>query len=424
MSIQTTKIRKGFNFHYIHTKKFKTTTLSFYFHRPLNKREVTINALLANLLKRGCPSYPDTAALNRRLDELYGARLECGVRKKGDSQIIYINFEFVNERYIEKSKPVIKSIFELAKEIVAGQTAFTSNYVNQEKENLRRLILALINDKRSYANMRCIEIMCEGEPYGIRELGFEEEIDKINEEQLYNHYKNVILASPVDVFLSGEADINWAQKQLEENFSQLNCDKSAYPCFTIFKSSGKIKRIDETQELAQGKLSLGFVTGINAMDEKFPALLIFNSLFGGGPYSKLFNNVREKLSLAYHVLSRTDLFKGIMIVNSGIEMENFQKAFDEIMLQLEEIKNKNITRDELSAAILTTVNAIRSIADNAVATEDYWLGRLITGKMDGFEELADRLGEVTIDNVVDIAGNVMLDTVYFLTGKEIENINE
>ena len=174
--------------------------------------------------------------------------------------------------------------------------------------------------------------------------------------------------------------------------------------------------------MAQAKLSLGFRTGVNSTGGMYPALLVFNAIFGGGPSSKLFNNVRERLSLAYYVSSRADGFKGIMTVNSGIEAENFQKAFDEIMNQLDQIQKGDITDSELSAAILTMVNSLRSISDSALATEDYWLGRLMIGKHTDIEHLIQCLQRVTVQEVTSIANETALDTVYFLKGREAEAI--
>ncbi len=159
----------------------------------------------------------------------------------------------------------------------------------------------------------------------------------------------------------------------------------------------------------------------NITSERYPALVIFNALFGGGPYSKLFNNVRERLSLAYYVSSRAEAFKGYLSVNSGIEVADFQKAFDEIMLQLKHIQNNDITEDELSAAVLTTVNSIKSIADSAAMMEDYWLGRLLMGSQIDFDQFVEQVKNVAAKDVVDIAKDIVPDTVYFLKGKETQS---
>lgn len=419
MSIQSIEIKNGINLHYLHTKKFKTTTFGIYFHRPLRREEVTINALIPNVLRRGCPLFPETKLLSGQLDELYGAKLDVGVRKKGDSQVIHINFEFINENFISKSQPVLENILELAQSMVLEQTHFPQQYVNQEKENLKQHILSLINDKRSYAMTRCTEIMCEGEPYGLNELGFIDDIDNINETALYEHYKNVVLKSPVDIFVCGDVDIFWVEQHLTEIFAGIEPATAKYPETVVVKDVGSVKNITETEQIAQGKLSLGFRTKTQPADGKYAALLIYNAILGGGPSSKLFNNVREKLSLAYYSMSKIDMFKGIMTINSGIEVENYQIAYDEIMKQFEAVKNGEITDDEISFAILSTVNGIKSIADSALMMEDYWLNRIIVGVPRTFEEITQMVRKITKEQVIEVANNVELDTVYFLKGEQL-----
>lgn len=418
MSIQSIEIKNGINLHYLHTKKFKTTTLGIYFHRPLNREEVTINALVPNVLRRGCPLFPESKLLSGQLDELYGAKLDVGVRKKGDSQIIHINFEFVNETFISKSQPVLDNILTLAQSMVLEQSHFSKQYVNQEKENLKQHILSLINDKRSYAINRCTEIMCEGEPYGINELGFIDDIEGIDENTLYEHYKNVILKSPIDIFICGDVDIFWVEQHIAEIFSNVEPITTKYPKTVVVKNVDSVKNITETEQISQGKLSLGFRTKIQPVDDKYASLLIYNAVLGGGPSSKLFNNVREKLSLAYYAMSRIDMFKGIMTINSGIEVANFQTAYDEIIKQFEAIKNADITDEEMSSAILSTVNNIKSMADSALVMEDYWLNRIIIGVPRTFEEITNMVQKITKEQVAEVAKNIELDTVYFLKGEQ------
>ena len=415
MSIQSIKIKNGVNLHYIHTGKFKTTTLGIYFHRPLRREEAAMNALAANVIKRGCPLFPESQKLSRRLESLYGASLVTGVRKKGDSQIIHVNFEFVNERFVPGEQSVFGSVFELAKSVVFGQEGFSPEHTAQEKENLKQQIMAQINDKRTYAANRCKEIMCADEPYGISELGFVEDVDFTDAVNLFYHYKNAVLKSPVDIFICGDADISAAERLVRDMAVGIEAE-GVYPETTVVTTVGEVKSVTETEQINQGKLSMGFRTKVMPGGERYPALLVFNAVFGGGSSSKLFNNVREKLSLAYYANSRIDMFKGIMTVNSGIEVENFQKAYDEILLQLDEVKNGNITDDEMSAAILSTVTNIKSMTDSAPIMEDYWLGRLISGISSGFGDVTRMVQGVTKDEVIAAAQDVELDTVYFLKG--------
>ena len=418
MSVNSIKIKSGINLHYLHTNKFKTTTLGVYIHRPLTKDEATKNALLSMVLRRGCVLFPDSRSLAKQLDELYGATLETGVRKKGDSQIININLSFANEKFINNSEPILESILTLADSMILKQTHFSKEYVEQEKENLKTLILSQINDKRQYASLRCTEEMCKNEPNGIDRYGFIDDIDGIDENILYEHYKNTFLTSPMDIFMCGEVDIFWVEQRLVEIFATIEVKNSKYPKISIIKNVAEVKNITETEQIAQAKLSMGFRTKVEPNDANYPALLIYNAVLGSGTYSKLFNNVREKLSLAYYVSSNTDYLKGIMLINSGIEVANYQKAYDEIMVQMNAVKNGDISDEEMQSAILATVNSIKSLTDNAVLMEDYYLSKLIAGNIIDIDELVELVSAITKEQVIEVAKDICLDTVYFLKGSE------
>jgi predicted Zn-dependent peptidase len=418
MKLNSIQIKSGVNLHYLQTSKFKTTSLGFYFHRPLNRNEVTVNSLLSMVMRRGCPDYPTSRELAIRLDSLYAASLESGVRKKADSQIIAFDFTFANEKFIGNSEPVLENVLKIAYSLILKQDGFSEEHINQEKENLKMQILSQINDKRQYATQRCIEEMCKDEPYGTNKLGYVEDVDKITSNELYQHYKNVILKSPVDIFACGDIDIFWLEQQLRQMFSEIEISDYRYPKLTIIKEVSDVKNITDTEQIVQGKLSLGFRTKIGPTDARYPALMMYNSILGNGVFSKLFNNVREKLSLAYYASSNVDYLKGIMTINSGIEVENFQKAYDEILVQIEEIKKGNITDNELFAARLGTINSLKSLTDNAILLEDYYLGKLITGQIIEIDELVELIQGVTKEQIIDVSKGIELDTVYFLKGSE------
>lgn len=418
MNLNSIQIQSGVNLHYIKTNKFKTTTFGVYIHRPLSRDEVTKNALLAKVLQRGCPLYPTSRELSAAMDNLFGAVFETNVRKKGDSQILSVNFSFANEKYLKTDEPILQNILKIAESLIMHQTAFNEDYVKQEKENLKNDILAEINDKRSYAIKRCISEMCKDEPFGMNRLGYTEDIAAITAEDLYTHYKQAILKSPVDIFVCGDVDIFWVQQRVKSMFKEIEIPDSTYPKNTVVKEVQEVKHITDTEQIVQGKLSLGFRTKIEAADPRYPALMLYNAILGSGVFSKLFNNVREKLSLAYYASSSVDYLKGIMTINSGIEVANFQKAYDEILVQMNEMKNGNITPEEYAAAKLGTVNSLKSLTDNAFQIEDYYLTKLITGHIIEIDELTKLIEHVTVEQIVEVAQNIQLDTVYFLKGSE------
>lgn len=411
-------IKENINLYYIPTKKFKTTTLGIYIHRPLTREECTINSLLSMVIRRGCPGFEDSKTLSRYLDNLYGAAFATTVRKKAERQILCANFQFVNDKFLDDDINIFDSILDLADKAILKQESFNEEYVKQEKENLKKQILSIINDKRSYASKRCTEIMCKDEAYGISKTGYVEDLDKIDKTSLLEHYKNVVLKSPIDIFVNGDVDIESVAEKLKSMFADVNVEYNIPAPADVKKEVNDVKRVTEEQQIVQGKLSIGFRTNVYANDENYPAMMMYNSILGSGIFSKLFNNVREKLSLCYYASSSVDYLKGIMLINSGIEVSNFQKAYDEILVQMEDIKKGNISDMEFSAAVLGTVNAVNSTADNPFVMDDYYISKIISGKMITLEELAESIKKVTKEEVMQVAKNIQLDTVYFLKGCE------
>ena len=416
MKPEKISIKNGINLYYIPTKKFKTTAFSIYIHRPLTREECTLNALLSMVIRRGCPMFPESKELSRHLDNLYGVSFSTTVRKKAERQIICANFQFINEKFLEEKSNILDGVLNLAKDAILGQTSFDEEYLKQEKENLKLQILSIINDKRQYASKKCIEIMCQDEPYGISKSGYIEDLDSITSSSLYEHYKNTVLKSPVDIFINGDVDINYVTEKIKEIFESIEVTENIPAPSDVKKSVAEVKNVTEQQQIVQGKLSIGFRTNVFATDDEYPALMMYNSILGCGIFSKLFNNVREKLSLCYYASSSIDHLKGIMTINSGIEVANFQKAYDEIFVQMDDIKNGNISDMEMSAAVLGTVNSINSISDNPFALDDYYLGKIIAGNLMGLDELADKIKGVTKEQIMNVAKKIELDTVFFLKG--------
>ena len=416
MKLQTFKIKEGITLNYLKTEKFKTTNLSFFINRPISQEEVTVNALLSLVLKRSCPMYKTSIELNNALNDLYGAVIDTGIKKKGANQFLVTSFSFVNEKFIPGNPTIIDKVFGIAKDLLLNQQQFSDEYVSQEKENLKSLILSQKNDKRLYAQARLIEEMCIGEPTGIMRYGYVDKVDGISKEQLFSHYKETVLSSGVDVFICGDVDIDMVLTLVKDMYKNIDVKHTQYKDLTIKTNVSKVKEITETEEIAQGKLSIGFRTGVTSKNEEYPALLMYNAILGGGIFSKLFNNVREKLSLCYYASSSIDGISGTMFINSGIEVSNFKKAYDEILKQVQDIRDGVISNEEFIAGKLGTINNIKSITDSAFGTIDYYLSKFVCGKMIDTESMIKLIDDVTIEDIVKVAKGVLLDTVYFLKG--------
>lgn len=412
------KINSNINLYYIPMTKLKTTTVGVYIHRDLTKEDVSKNALLPYVLKRGCKLCNDSAAVSEYLENLYGASFSTSILKRGNDQIIYLGFESISDKYAPNDESLTSSIAKLMMSIVFESTAFTDEVVEQEKKNAKDRIMAEMNDKRQYAILRCTEEMCKGENFALSRLGTTEGIDNITANSLKTYYENIITSSVIDIFVCGDTDISSFGEEIRKYISTISFKDVQIPKSEIFHKKGEVKNITDKMDVAQGKLCMGFTTTIKADDSEYIHLMVMNSIFGGGAHSKLFNNVREKLSLAYYASSNLVKNKGIMFVNAGIEFQNFQKAHDEILAQLETVKNGEISELEFTSSINSIVNELESYRDDQHMMQVFYLGQMISGTNYDIDELKHKVSAVTMQDVQNVAKKIELDTVYFLTGKE------
>ena len=424
MHIEKKEIGRGISLFVNDVSKFKTATLSMYLHCPLNEQDVTKNALLPFVLKRGFEAIPTSEGIYRYLEDMYGAKFDCGVRKKGEDQIICFNLEFISDAYAPQKEAMAQKavwfLMNLLFSPVIQNGGFLPDYVAQEKENLKNLIASLKNDKRDYAVERCEQELCKDEPYGLYQFGLESRVDEITPQGLYERYQEIIKNAKIDVFLSGGINPEEVRKALEDRTGFRAEGQYTYPQTKQFSGGKQVRTVTEKLHVEQGKLSLGFRAELGSTPEEFYAAAICNSVFGGGPHSKLFNNVREKLSLAYYVFSRLYRLKSIMVVSSGVEIDSFQKAYDEILLQLKELQAGKLDEKELAAAKSYYINALNSFKDSVFGYEDFYLTGLLTGDTRDLDQIIAIIQKVTAVDVVQAAKGIVLDTVYYLTKSDEE----
>ena len=408
------------------TNKFKTFMVSFYFHNELSEENAALNALLPYVLKQGSKNYKNMTEISNTLEELYGGAFDCSVVKKGLDQIIGFNFEFVSPDYIKDDDKYLSKVYDFIFDIIFNPVLengiFLSEYVEHEKENMIDYIKGIINDKKEYAQLRCKEEMFSGEKNSVFKYGTVENIEKITPQELYNHYISFLSQGRIDVFITGNTEL----KEFEERLLKLNLkdEKVDYPQYEIKSSSDTVKKVKESFDVMQGKISLGFTTDIGTKDEEKYALVLFNSVYGSGAHSRLFNNVREKLSLCYYAYSRIDAFTGTMCVDSGVEFKNFSLAYDEILAQLKTVQTGDITENEIEIAKKAIINSLNSMKDSPSSLENYRINGLLGGKVTDIEDYISNIMKVTKEDVISVANKVKLHTVYYLYNSGKCNLEE
>ncbi len=415
------QINENITLRYIPMTKLKSTLVGAYIYRPVKEEEISANALLPYVLQRGCREYPTLEEFSRHLEGLYGSIITCNVNKQGDAQILGFNAKSISDRYAPEGEKLTSIMTKLLMSVlfdpVVENGAFMPEVVRQEKKSAKDGILALINDKQAYTQRRCIEEMCGDDGYALSKNGTIEGMDALDEKNLYEHYKNIITSSRIDIFVCGETDIDAVADAIHCITDSISFTPAQLPIQTMFTPvRNEIQEVSESMDVTQGKLSIGFTTEINCKDERYWALMVANSIFGGGVHSKLFNNVREKLSLAYYASSNMEKSKGIMMVNAGIEFDNYKKALDEIYTQLDEMKAGNITDDEFSAAILSLINSLDSYYDDLFYMQIFSMSQIISGTNCDIEFMKEKIKALTKADIVAVAQNIRPDTVFFLKG--------
>lgn len=413
---QRINIGNGIYLNLIKTNKFKSNLISYYFLRPLSKEEVTKNALLPLVLKRGTKEYDNNIKIQKKLEETYGANLSIAINKRGEKHVLRFTIETVNGDYIG-DKDYIYEVIDLMKSIIFNPALdkgyFRKDYLEQEKGNLRRRIESRINDKRSYALDRCIEVMCKNEKFSLYPLGNIDDLDNINEEILYKHYQNVIATSPIEIFYVGDYD-----EKLVEYLK--NVDKIArenvipLPREQIISGVQTKNMVYEDLDVTQGKVVLGFRTGIPYEDRLYNGFLVASDILGGGPNSKLFRNVREKESLAYYISSTILKYKSIMLIDGGIEFSNFEKTIDIIKEQLEEMKRGSFTEEDIEISKKSLISSTESIKDSLFLISEFFFSQRLSDDNRSLEEIIKDINSVIKGEITESISKVVLDTIYFM----------
>lgn len=409
----------------VHTGKFKSSYLSITLLAPLTKETAGANALIPEVLRRGTAVHPDMEALSAALDELYGGAVEPAVRKRGETQCVGFAASFLDDAYALKGEKILEPAAALLGELLlkpcTEKGVFRADYTAGEKANLIDRIRAQINDKRTYATQRLTQEMCRYEAYGVDRLGDEASVAAITPESLWERYQQLLRTAQVEVYYCGSAQPDRVVEALRAALEGLpvNEDRLDPACDVRVSAGPEPIVVEEAMDVSQGKLALGFRTGgLTCWEEDFPALYLATAVFGGTTLSKLFMNVREKLSLCYYASATLEKMKGLVLVSSGIEFDKYQTARDEILAQLEAVKRGEIEDWELEGSRRTLIGACMAILDEQSRQEEYWLGQTAAGLEESPKELAARLEAVTREQVAAAARQLVLDTIYFLKGKE------
>lgn len=417
-NLKTLEIGKNVKLTLIPESKFKTNLISVYIQRKLDRNEVTKNALLPGILKSGCNKYKTLGQLTDREEELYGSYLHAGASKRGESQVLGFSILSVNEKYLDEK--ILGQCIEFLNEIINNPLVidggFNEEYLNIEKEILKDSIMSIINDKGNYAMKRTNEIMFEGEPYSINGKGYIEDLDNIDRVSLYEHYKEVLKTSPIEIMIEGEFEETEVVELIKEKFQFDRGNIIDIPKEEYYKEVDEVKEVKENMDIAQGKLVMGYRCNVDYLDEeKYYSLLLGSRILGGGADSKLFINVREKESLCYTVYSTIQKSKSTMMICSGIEAQNYEKTVNLVKEQVQKLKDGDITESEISNAKIAFINSLNSLNDEIGRISDFYFSQSISKNKSDLDQIKNMINKSTKEDIVEAVKNIELDTIYFLS---------
>ncbi|UOQ93278.1 insulinase family protein [Halobacillus shinanisalinarum] len=419
---ETVHNKQGYRLHILPTTKYKTVSIVAKFKAPLKREGITERALLPHVLHKATNKLPNVRKLQSALEDLYGTGFSSDGSKKGENHVISFRMEVVNESYLNESEPILEKALNIFHDVLFDPKVvdggFDETIVNREKQTLEQKITSIKDDKMSYANLRLIDHMCEGEPYSLHVHGYLDDLQKITAKSLYEYYQSMIKNDELDVYVIGEVNDTEMDALADQTFARGDSDNRSGHQDSKSITPTEAKEIVEREEVKQGKLHIGYRTHTNFGDDDYFALQIFNGLFGGFPSSKLFMNVREKHSLAYYAASRFESHKGLLLVFSGVDPKDYDQAKSIILEQMEAMKQGDFTPEQVEDGKEQVVNQLQETMDNANGLIEVLYHQMLSGTEIPAHELMENIRKVTKEDVVKVAEKIELDTIYFLTSQE------
>ena len=424
MQYKEKEIKKGIKIHLIQTNKFKTNLIAIFLTLPISREDVTKNALLSAVLRRGSKNMPTLIQINQELEEMYGASFDNGLDKTGDNHILKFYLESINDKFLpQENENMLKVSIEKLLEIVFNPLTengeFKKEYVEQEKENIKRIIEGKTDNKARYAFDRCIEEMYKNKPYGLYKYGYIEDLNQIDAKSLYKHYNTIISEAKIDIFISGNNNDDII-KIVEENdnIKKLNRRNPKFIINEIeTKEKTEEKEIIEEMDVTQGKIVIGMDLKLDNEEQIYDAL-VYNAILGGTANSKMFQEVREKESLAYTAGSNYIRYKSNIFIKCGIEINNYKKTIKIIRKQLEDMKQAKFTDVDIENAKKSIISTIKSIDDEQDTEITYFLGQELTNNKMSLEDYMKKIEKVTKEDIIKIGNSLEINTIYFLKNNE------
>ena len=423
MSDKIVSIANGVEGLFIENNRFNTTSISYNFYLPLKEETVALNALLPFILTSCGKDYPDFSALTLKLYKLYGATIDASVEKYGDCQLLSMRISCINDRFTFDSDSLVKSASDMLLGLIfepnVENGAFLDCDLQREKRKAIEHIKGEIAEKRIYAKTRIISEMYKGEAYGIPKCGTVEQVQAITGESLFAAWQNMLKKAFVRVQVIGESLPHKFFEGVAERFESI--ERGDITDCRLCKPTAPAKKVNtvfEKMDVKQGKLVMGFSSEMYGDDDVSLPLMVMCDIFGGAPYSRLFTNVREKMSLCYYCAASSIRYKGLLLVDSGVEWQNADKAANEILNQLEIMQKGEFSDFEFESSIKSISDTLKGYYDSQSGIDMWYALKINNRELYSPEDILEKIKNITREDVIYAAKGVKLHTVYKLLPKE------
>lgn len=426
MEYKKTLIKEGITLHKIKTDKYKTNLLAIFLSTNINEENVTKNALISSVLRRGTKNLSTQEEISKKLEGLYGAGFNCGIDRIGENHVLKFYIESVNDCFLPGSKEnVLKESIECLTDIVFNpyleNDAFKEEYISQEKNTIKQKIESKIDNKSQYALDRCIEEMYKGQNIGLYKYGYTKDLEKITSKQLYEYYEELISTCKIDIFVSGTIDDNLDEIiENNDNIKKLKSRNAKYKVMNLLPKENKQEKIvTENMDVVQGKLIIGLDLDLDKEEQKYSAIM-YNGILGGSATSKLFQNVREKAQLAYIASSSYVRNLSNIYIKCGIEIKNYEKALKLIKEQMNDIKNGNFSDDDIDNTKKVLISGLKTVDEDQITQISYYIGQELSSSPTNIQDYIENINKVRKEDILKISKLVRINTIYFLKNEEID----
>lgn len=418
MNYNKQEIKRGITLHQINTNNFKTNLYAIFLATPITRENVTKDAVISAVLRRGTNNIKSQELISQELESMYGASFDCGIEKTGDNHVFKFYLESLSDEFLPAKEDLSKKSIEILLDIVFNPLiengGFKAEYVEGEKNNIKQIIESKIDNKGQYAYDKCIEETFNGKPYGLYKYGYIEDLEKITPQNLYEYYKKMISECKIDIFCSGITEN--IEKDIKENKNIQKVNERKTNCIigtTVELPMQETKTVQESMQVSQGKLVISLDVDSKIENLSYVAS-VYNAILGGGANSRLFQNVREKESLAYTAGSSYLKPKNMIFIRCGIEIQNYNKALETIKVQLDDLKNGKIEEEDIENAKKLIISSVKSITSEQDTEITYYYGQELAGTLIEISDYENKVNAVTKEQIQEIANSVSINTIYFL----------